>query len=195
MATKSSSIGDYKEPNRLEATFQAFMTGIHAGSYCRPYIESLGLIGNELVLEYGSGSGAMSQYLAQALPGGRLTCLDISQVWMGYAKKATRKYTNVDYLQGDIADLNIPDGSYDAVIIHYMLHDIPSGIRHEKMRILLDKLKKGGKAFIREPTSENHGMAAEEIRAIMASNGLRETSYSPGKGRRGGPTFQGIYVK
>ncbi len=76
-----------------------------------------------------------------------------------------------------------------------MLHDIPAGIRQEKARILLSKLKTGGKAFIREPTGENHGMSADEIRAIMTANGLREASSATGKGPRGWPTFQGIYVK
>lgn len=35
-----------------------------------------------------------------------------------------------------------------------MLHDVPAGIRREKANILLSKLKKGGKAFVREPTVE-----------------------------------------
>jgi ubiquinone/menaquinone biosynthesis C-methylase UbiE len=195
MAAECSTISDFKEPNRLEAALQAFVRRVFVRSYYSKYVESLGLSGNEKILEYGSGSGSASKCLARALLDGHLTCLDISQVWMGYAKKATRKFSNVDYLQGDIADLRIPDASYDAVFIHYMLHDIPPGIRQEKSKILLSKLKKGGKAFVREPTGENHGMAAEEIRAIMTANGLREAGSSTGKGPRGWPTFQGVYVK
>jgi ubiquinone/menaquinone biosynthesis C-methylase UbiE len=185
----------FKEPNRVLAALQAFTTGIMARTYYRYYVESLGFSGDERVLEYGSGSGAMSKYLAQALPRGHLTCVDISRVWMGYMKKVAGLYPNIDLLQGDIADLAIPAESYDIVYIHYMLHDVPARIQREKMRIVLTKLKKGGKVFLREPTSAGHGIAPEEVRAIMRENGLREMSASPGKSPQGVPTFQGIYVK
>ncbi len=166
-----------------------------ARTYYRYYVEGLDFKGDERVLEYGSGSGAMSQYLAQSLPNGHLTCVDISRVWMGYMKKVAQKYPNIDLLQGDIADLAIPAESYDVVYIHYMLHDVPARIQREKMRIVLAKLKKGGKVFLREPTSAGHGIAPEEVRAIMRENGLREISSAPGKSPQGVPTFQGVYVK
>ncbi len=76
-----------------------------------------------------------------------------------------------------------------------MLHDVPARIQREKMRIVLTKLKKGGKVFLREPTSAGHGIAPEEVRAIMRENGLREISSAPGKSPQGVPTFQGVYVK
>jgi ubiquinone/menaquinone biosynthesis C-methylase UbiE len=163
--------------------------------YYRPYIESLGLRGDERVLEYGSGPGAASKLLAQALPDGHLTCVDISRVWMGYMKKVAGKYPNIDLMQGDIADLDIPAGSYNVVFIHYILHDIPAGIQREKMSIVLSKLKKGGICYIREPTSPMHGIAPEKVRAIMRENGLREISSAMGKSPQKSPTFQGVYIK
>lgn len=185
----------FKEPNQVLAAIQAFTTGIMARTYYRYYVEGLDFKGDERVLEYGSGSGAMSQYLAKALPNGHLTCVDISRVWMGYMKKVARKYPNIDLMQGDIADLAIPAESYDIVYIHYMLHDVPARIQREKMRIVLAKLKNGGKVFLREPTSAGHGIAPEEVRAIMRENGLREISSAPGKSPQGVTTFQGVYLK
>ena len=185
----------FKEPNRILAAFQAFTYRIMARTYYRYYVESLGFKGDERVLEYGSGPGAMSQYLAQALPYGHLTCVDISKVWMGYMKKVAPKYHNIDLMHGDVADLRIPAESYDIVFIHYVVHDIPASVRREKMGILLNKLKKGGKVFIREPTSPYHGIAPEEVRAIMRENGLREISSAAGKSPQGAPTFQGVYVR
>ena len=137
----------------------------------------------------------MSKVLAQRLPRGHLTCVDISKVWMGYMKKVARQYPNIDLMQGDIAELAIPAESYDAVIVHYVIHDVPEREQREKMRVLLSKLKKGGKAFIREPTSSYHGIAPEEIRATMRENGLREISSAYGKSPQGAPTFEGVYVK
>jgi SAM-dependent methyltransferase len=195
MAIGYSKSTTFKEPNRLLAAFQAFTYGMISRTYYRPYIESIGLRGNERVLEYGSGPGAASKLLAQALPDGHLTCVDISRVWMGYMKKIVRKYPNIDLMQGDIADLDIPAGSYDIVFVHYIIHDVPADIQREKMRILLSKLKTGGKCYIREPTSPMHGIAPEKVRAIMRENGLREISAATGKSPQKSPTFQGVYVK
>jgi ubiquinone/menaquinone biosynthesis C-methylase UbiE len=195
MAIGYSQHATFKEPNRALAAFQAFTYSILARTYYRYYVESLSLRGGERVLEYGSGPGAMSKLLAQRLPNGHLTCVDISEVWMGYMKKVARRYPNIDLMQGDIADLDIPVESYDAVIVHYVIHDVPEREQREKMRVLLSKLKKGGKAFIREPTSSYHGIAPEEIRAIMRQNGLREISSATGKSPQGAPTFQGVYIK
>ncbi len=100
---------------------------------------------------------------------------------MGYMKKVARKYPNIDLLHGDIADLRIPDESYDVVFVHYIIHDVPASIQREKMRIVLTKLKKGGKVFLREPTSPGHGIAPEKVRAIMRENGLTEISSATGK--------------
>ncbi|HUL62837.1 MAG TPA: class I SAM-dependent methyltransferase, partial [Methanocella sp.] len=179
----------FKEPNRILAAFQAFTYSIMARTYYRLYVESLGFRGGERVLEYGSGPGAMSKVLAGALPHGHLTCVDISEVWMGYMRKVARQYANIDLMQGDIADLGIPPESYDVVFIHFVIHDVPGNVRREKMKIVLDKLKKGGQVFIREPTSAGHGIAPGEIRAIMTENGLRETSSVTGRRPHGPPTF------
>ncbi len=186
----------FKEPNRLLAAFQAFTYRMIARTYYQPYIESLGLRGDERVLEYGSGPGTASKLLAQALPNGHLTCVDISTVWMGsYMKKIAAGYPNIDLMQGDIADLDIPAESYDAIFIHYVIHDVPAGIQREKMGIILGKLKKGGKCYIREPISPMHGIAPEKVRAIMRENGLREISSAMGKSPQKSPTFQGVYAK
>jgi len=191
----AADVSTFKEPNRVLAAFQAFTTGIMARTYYRYYVEGLGFRGDERVLEYGSGSGAMSQYLSQALPKGHLTCVDISRVWMGYMEKIARKYPNINLMQGDIAGLAIPAESYDIIFVHYVIHDVPEREQREKMRVLLGKLKKGGRAFIREPTSSYHGIAPEEVRTIMRENGLRETSCAMGKNPQGVPTFQGVYAK
>jgi SAM-dependent methyltransferase len=195
MAAQNSQAATFREPNRLLAAFQAFTYRMISRTYYRPYIEGLGLSGDERVLEYGSGPGTASKLLAQALPNGHLTCVDISRVWMGYMKKAAGKYPNIDLMQGDIADMDIPAESYDAVFIHYVIHDVPAGVQREKMSIVLSKLKKGGKCYIREPTSPTHGIAPEKVRAIMRENGLREISSAIGKSPQKSPTFQGIYVK
>lgn len=186
----------FKEPNLLVATIQAFLTGTMMSSYYGNYVQGLGLRGSERMLEYGSGPGSASKHLARALGnGGHLTCVDISEVWIGFAKRAVGKYPNVDFQLGDIAAMDITDGSYDAVFIHFVLHDVPEAIRREKVGILVRKLKAGGKVYVREPTGDRHGMPASEIRAILAENGLKEVSAGIGKNPNGWPTFHCVYVK
>lgn len=75
--------------------------------YYRRYVKEFGLRGNERVLEYGSGPGAASLYLAQQLHsgGGHLTCVDISSVWMTHFKKRIHRYLNADFKLGDIVPL------------------------------------------------------------------------------------------
>lgn len=184
----------FREPNAIAAYVQAYLTR-RKGAYYKTYVDSLGLAGSERILEYGSGPGELSKKLSAALPRGRMTCVDISKVWMRYTRRATAGCRNVDYLQGDLADLEIKDESYDGVLIHFMLHDIPGPQRAEKVNILVRKLRRGGKLYVREPTRENHGMPAGEVRAILTGAGLGEISSEMGVEPRGSPTFQGIYVK
>ena len=114
---------------------------------------------------------------------------------MRFVKRAVGKYPNVDFLRGDLAGLPIEAESRDGVFIHYVLHDLPREERAGKVRLLSRKLKKGGKVYLREPTGKNHGMPADEIRAIMAGAGLTEVSSQAGKDPQGWPTFQAVYVK
>jgi ubiquinone/menaquinone biosynthesis C-methylase UbiE len=184
----------FKEPWLVLAYLQAFASRSR-GSYYGQYIESLHLGESETILEYGSGPGVASVYLARALPKGHLTCVDISKVWIGFAKRATGKFSNVDFRQGDLSGLKLKDESYDGVFIHFMLHDIPESQRSEKVGILVSKLKKGGKIYIREPTREKHGMPAGEIRDLMTEHELKEISSETGKSPQSFPTFQGIYAR
>jgi len=184
----------FKEPSLPEAYLMAATSRL-IGGYYRKYVESLHLKGTERILEYGSGSGAASRYLARALPEGHLTCVDISTVWMRFARRAVGRCPNVDFLRGDLAGLPIEAGSRDGVFVHFVLHDIPRGEREEKVKLLARKLKKGGKVYVREPTGEGHGMPAAEVRGLMAGAGLTETSSATGRSPEGWPTFEGIYVK
>lgn len=187
----------FREPGKLHVLLQSFETDVLGNSWYRKYVESLGLSGSEQVLEYGPGPGTASKYLAETLGqnGGRLTCVDISSVWMRVLRKKLQKFPDVDYQLGDIASLPVPDNAYDGIVIHYVLHDIEAAMRAEKLAALVRKLKRGGKIYLREPISPNHGMPPSEIRALMAANGLKEHDTAYGRSMVGEPTFQAVYVK
>ncbi len=79
----------FKEPSSTQVFF-IVAVGYTIGSFFwKNYVKSLNLSGTEKILEYGSGSGALSRHIAPILlkGGGHLTCVDISQKWMGEIQK------------------------------------------------------------------------------------------------------------
>jgi ubiquinone/menaquinone biosynthesis C-methylase UbiE len=173
----------FEEPTRLKAYRMIFEMTVLGRLYYRRYVKELGLCGNERVLEYGSGPGAASRYLAQQLLSGdgHLTCVDILAVWMTHVKRRMRGYQNVDFKLGDIVSLDIEDATYDVVTIHFVLHEIEESSRQEKVNALSQKLKSGGRMCIREPLSERHGMPPDDVRALVSSAGLHERRFALSK--------------
>jgi ubiquinone/menaquinone biosynthesis C-methylase UbiE len=168
-----------------------------SGPFYKSYVKSLGLKGSERVLEPGSGSGGLSRYIAPILlkGNGRLTCNDISESRMRVLRRMVRKYSNVEFKVGDISNLNIEDGSFDVVIIHFMLHEVEQPSRQNFVKTVSRKLKDGGKLFIREPIRESHGMPEEEIRQLMADGGLKEIHSKLASSIFMGPMYVGIFRK
>lgn len=147
-------------------------------------------------MDYGSGSGRIARHIARRLltGGGHLTCVDISPVWMDTARKRLKLYPNVDFKLGDIATLDIEDGAYDAVVIHFVLHHIDKNVRVEKVSFLSHKLKEGGRLFISEPAREQHGVSAGEIRRVMTAAGFHERGSRFTRSLMG-RVFEGVFEK
>lgn len=186
----------FTEPAPLEVFLTRVLLGTIGRGVYRRHVDSLGLTGAEKVIDYGSGAGIGATYLASKLTkGGSLTCVDISQRWLAEAKRRLKKYRNVDFRHGDICLLDLPDGVYDAVVISFVLHDIPEGGRLQKLRCLVKKLRRGGKIFVREPTSGNEGITPGEVRSLMAGCGMEEVTLVKGSIPLMGPTFDATYVK
>lgn len=156
------------------------------------YIKTLGLSGNENILDFGSGSGAGSKHLAKLIQNkdGSLTCLDTSIYWTSVAKKRLHHYKNITFYTDSITELHLSDNSFDIIYIHYTLHDVPqakrTGIISEFYRII----KPSGRLCIKEPQRANDGMPVEEIEELMSEAGFIKTDSLSDKG-----TFSGIYHK
>ena len=148
---------------------------IRSRFYHPSYVKRLGLSGTERVLEFGSGGGCMSRALTRVLsPEGWLSCVEISPYWIEKARQRLKVFTNIEYLQGDITHMTVPENHFDAVIIHFVLHDIEPASRIDVVSALVKVLRPEGTLFIREPAKPDHGMPLSEIRALMQSAGLRE---------------------
>ncbi len=139
------------------------------------FVKKLGLSGSERVLEFGSGGGCLSRVLARTLsPDGALSCVEISPYWMEKARQRLKVFTNIEYLQGDILTMSMPENHFDVIIIHFVLHDIEPAARIDVVGALSKCLRPEGTVFIREPAKPEHGMPLSEIRALMRDAGLRE---------------------
>ncbi|MCD1295088.1 hypothetical protein CUJ83_08765 [Methanocella sp. CWC-04] len=186
----------FTEPGSLVVlTFR--LANIFGTPYYKNFVKSIGLKGNEKVLEYGSGAGNVSRHIARSLlkGDGHLTCVDISRVWLGVIKKALKKFPNVDYKIGDISGLDLKDGHYDIAVIHFVLHEIDEGDRQDKVNVIVKKLNMGGRIVIKEPINEGHGMPAEDIVKIMKNAGLQEKGSWFGKSFLTGHTYHGVFER
>ena len=163
------------QPSRRRLLTDALLCrGLWQGLY-RSYAQSLGLRGDDRVLEIGPGSGALSRFLAgQLTRGGSLLCVDVSVPWQRVWRRTMRRFRNVEYRLGALPNLDLPPASLDAVVIHFMLHDVQPGERAALLAAATGTLRPGGKLFLREPTREGHGLKPEQVRELMASAGLRE---------------------
>lgn len=180
----------FKEPGSFEVWLTKLATAIVAKSLYKEFVDRIGLSGDERVMDYGSGAGMGSRYIAMSLSkGGHLTCVDISKNWMEVAKKRTRDFSNVDYRLGRLRELDIPDSSYDVIVVSFVLHDVEPEERPAMVRELVRKMKPGGRIFLREPTGKQHGMRIEQVRELMSDAGMREARSLVGK-----KLFEATYV-
>lgn len=156
------------------------------------YIKTLGLSGNENILDFGSGSGAGSKHLAKLIQDkdGTLTCLDTSVYWTSVAKRRLRHYKNIAFYTDPITKLHLPDNSFDIIYIHYTLHDVPQVQRASIISEFHRIINPSGRLCIKEPQRANDGMPVEEIEELMSKSGFIKTNSSSKK-----ETFSGIYHK
>ena len=124
-----------------------------------------------------------------------LTCVDVSQAWLRAARRTTARYANVAFEWGEIAALDLAEGAYEMVFIHFVLHDISAERRPDTVRHLAAKLSAGGRLCLREPTGKGHGMPPREIHRLMIDAGLSEVSLETRKLLWIQPVCDGLYVK
>jgi ubiquinone/menaquinone biosynthesis C-methylase UbiE len=187
---------EHVEPSRLEVLIEILAGKLLPGPY-REYVDRLDLRGDERVLDFGSGVGTPARFLAERLlpGGGKVTCVDVSRRFMDAARQRLKKYPNVEFKLGALPSLGLPAHSYDAVLIHFVLHEIPPSQRRETIHRLSEALVPDGRVFIREPLAERQNpISPEEIRSLLREHGLAETFWQLKRVPLAGPTYEGVYV-
>ena len=164
-------------------------------SFYRRYAASIELQGNEAILEFGCGSGGISEYLAPRLSEGSLPCVDLSPPMLSIARRRLKKYAHVQCFAGRFEELSLDKGSIDTVVIHNALHDVQEDERFPTLASLVRALKPGGRMCFREPTKPSHGMPAAAYREMMTKAGLSEANSREYKVFPMGTVFDAVFFK
>ena len=181
-------------------TFERFLEEVFwnrlRAPYNRSFAKGLGLEGHERVLEFGSGSGAISRHMAPLLScRGSLVCVDTSKGLMDIARRRSRGHPHVEFREGDLRRLRLGSASFDAVVVHFVLHDIPMKERRSFVREFARILKTRGTLFVREPTRAGHGMSPAQVRDLARTAGLSEVSAHEGRRMGFKPYFSARFRK
>jgi len=164
-------------------------------SFYKRYAASIALSGSEDVLEFGCGSAGVGEHLVMRLATGSLTCVDISPPMIRIAERRLAAHSNATCLAGRIETLGMTASSFDVIIIHNALHDIPEAERAETIRDLLRVLRPGGRLALREPTKPSHGMPASAYRRELTEGGFEEVRSSEYKAFPAGAVFDAVFRK
>ena len=120
---------DFKNPDFLSVLVDRRLVPRLFPSFYRRYADTIGLKGNEAVLDFGAGSGGVAVQLAPRLKdGGSVTCVDICSPLVRIAERRLRRYPNARCLLGRIETHTLDPASFDRIVIHNAL-----GLREERM--------------------------------------------------------------
>lgn len=84
-------------------------------------------------LELGSGTGALTQFVAQAFPKANITCIDLSPYYLQEAKKKLQKFKRINFMKANAEDLPFKNETFDVVYSCYLFHEIPPQVRRKIM--------------------------------------------------------------
>lgn len=141
---------------------------LYGKSVYKSFADRLPLVGNESVLDFGCGMGTVAYYTAKRLPLGTLTCLDVSERWLNACRKTLQSHGNVSFLHEEASAL--PEGSFDVVYCHFVLHDISENDLVTVVPALVKALKPRGALIYREPLNEAEKLSM--VKRLISQNQL-----------------------
>jgi len=166
---------NFNNPSKIFARLYAIFCPFYGRRFYRKLINALDLSGDEHILDFGSGVGTLGKKLIKLLrtEEGQLTCLDTSPAFLNRARRKLRNYGNVNFLLGNIQNLNIESNRFDIIISSWVLHHIRLKELDDILLEFNKCLKPKGRIFIIEYTKEPHGISEEKILLLFRNNGLK----------------------
>jgi len=134
----------------------------------------LKLHGDETLLDVGCGHGLLLIAAAKLLPRGRAVGIDLWSQWQqaDNSREATLRNAalegvaqRVSVHDGDMRKMPFADGSFDATVAHFVIHNVPNREgRRETIREIVRTLKQGGQVAISDLNGA--GLYADELRKL-----------------------------
>lgn len=126
------------------------------------------------VLDVGSGTGVLIPYLHAAVGAeGKITAVDFSEKMLAKAQEKFANLKNIDYLVGDILELDLPADSLDVVIcLNFFPH---LHTRKEEFIVKMKSfLKNGGSLIIMHDISREKVNSIHRDSAVVTEHRLPE---------------------
>ena len=122
------------------------------GNFARLRDAALAEMGEELPgrsLQVACVYGDFTPRLAQRVaPGGSLDVVDVLPVQLANLRRKLQPSNPVNLVNRDAADLGFADGSYERVILFFLLHEMPLDVRRRTLAEAFRVLKPGGQLVI-----------------------------------------------
>jgi len=155
---------NFKNPSKLFSWFYSLFCPVYGRVYYKKLLKALELNGSESFLDFGSGTGVLAKKIIKELSnGGKLTCLDLSEAFLKKIRKKLRNHKNVDYILGDIREMNIPSNTH-----------LPDEDRLDLLQSIVNTLKPDGKVYVIEFLALPHGIPEVALFKLFSGTGLSE---------------------
>jgi len=92
-------------------------------------VDALELKGNERVLDFGTGTGAILPYIASKLPNGKIYAVDFSQKMLAKARIRVKQCGlegRVEIVRDDCESLKFPSNFFDCALASYTFTSLPN---------------------------------------------------------------------
>lgn len=113
--------------------------------YYKTSTEFLSSIRNDFksVLDLGAGTGLLTKYLYEQLPGARFTLVDISDRMLEIARK---RFQRLDQFTFRVADYSseLPQGNFDLIVSALSIHHLENEAKLKLYGTIYDRLEKNG---------------------------------------------------
>jgi len=130
-------------------------------------VKQLSLNQNANVLELGCGPGYYSAKVAQKIPDGKLTLVDIQQEMLDMAKRRMDSFgiSNINYVQADASELPFENDSFNVIFLIAMLGEVPD--KEKCIRELHRVLRTGGLLSISEQSYDPHFIQDSKMKHLI----------------------------
>lgn len=150
-------------------------------------LDRLAWDGRGQALDIGTGQGALAIGLAERLPAVRVVGVDLWAAGWEYSRAACERNARaagvadrVRFERASAAALPFPDGTFDAVVSHFVFHEVrdgggPRAALREAVRVL----RPGGRFCVQDMFLDRRLYGrVEELLDMLRACGLREVAFS-----------------